>query len=83
MSLPLAGPDDHGSPAGGGLRPSDTQSLRRGSAPIEIAHYRKILLFFFYIFVNKEDAPLPWTVMSLLKLKDMIKKKSSKEKLNF
>nr|CAI5863136.1 unnamed protein product [Callosobruchus analis] len=50
VSLPLSKPaDEKMLPAGGGLiPPSDTQSLRRGSVPIEIAHshyckYTKLL----------------------------------------
>ncbi|CAH1099041.1 unnamed protein product [Psylliodes chrysocephalus] len=39
VSLPLSKPDEKIPPAGGGLLMSDTQSLRRGSVPIEIAHY--------------------------------------------
>ncbi|XP_044270346.1 cAMP-specific 3',5'-cyclic phosphodiesterase 4A-like isoform X2 [Tribolium madens] len=39
VSLPLSGPDDNVSSAGGGLCLSETQTLRRGSVPIEIAHY--------------------------------------------
>jgi hypothetical protein len=41
VSLPITAPDDSLSSAGGGLCLSETQSLRRGSVPIEIAHYRK------------------------------------------
>ncbi|KAJ8974825.1 hypothetical protein NQ317_001014 [Molorchus minor] len=39
VSLPLSRPDEKTLPAGGELMPSDTQPLRRGSVPIEIAHY--------------------------------------------
>ncbi|XP_018565805.1 uncharacterized protein LOC108906859 [Anoplophora glabripennis] len=42
VSLPLSKPDENILPAGGGLIPSDSQSLRRGSVPIEIAHYRRL-----------------------------------------
>ncbi|CAH1179104.1 unnamed protein product [Phaedon cochleariae] len=40
VTLPLSKPDENKPPAGGGLMPSDTHSLRRGSVPIEIAHYQ-------------------------------------------
>ncbi|KAG5893591.1 hypothetical protein JTB14_019262 [Gonioctena quinquepunctata] len=42
VTLPLSKPEEKIPPAGGGLLPSDTQSLRRGSVPIEIAHYHPI-----------------------------------------
>ncbi|XP_023029993.2 uncharacterized protein isoform X2 [Leptinotarsa decemlineata] len=42
VTLPVSKPEEKIPPAGGGLIPSDAQSLRRGSVPIEIAHYHPI-----------------------------------------
>ncbi|KAH1003670.1 hypothetical protein HUJ04_003551 [Dendroctonus ponderosae] len=39
VSLVLSKPDEFVSSAGGGLTPSDVQSLRRGSVPVEISHH--------------------------------------------
>lgn len=39
VSLPLSKPDDNLPPAGGGLIVTESPSYRRGSVPIEFAHY--------------------------------------------